>query len=292
MAASSQDMVQSEGGTILVSAPDGRQLGVCQWGDLSGAALFVLHGSPGSRFLRHPGSGYVDNHLRAITYDRPGYGVSTRMPGHTVADAAADIRSIADFMGLDRFGVAGISGGGPRALAAAALLPDRVTRCATVVSGAPFTAEHLDFYAGMDDEDRAGWEAALEAGEALDADCSQTLEWARSGMPGVTFGSAAAEAMLLEAFSEAFRQGTSGYRDDRIALVRDWGFSLSDVGVPTKIMVARDDPSVPTDHWTWLTAHVPNAQLVPVGGNHFGPRDEPEMQLMAWVGQRPATAKI
>ena len=93
MVASSRDMPRPDGRTVLVPTPDGRQLGICQWGDLDGAALFVLHGSPGSRFLRHPGSGYVDNHLKVITYDRPGYGVSTRMPGHSVADAAADIRS-------------------------------------------------------------------------------------------------------------------------------------------------------------------------------------------------------
>ena len=98
--------------TVLVPTPDGRQLGMCQWGDPNGAPLFVLHGSPGSRFLRHHGSGYVDNRLRVITYDRPGYGVSTRIADHSVADAAADIRVIADFLNVDTFGVAGISAGG------------------------------------------------------------------------------------------------------------------------------------------------------------------------------------
>jgi pimeloyl-ACP methyl ester carboxylesterase len=288
MADSSGDIAPPDGRIVLVPTADGRQLGVCQWGDLDGAPLFVLHGSPGSRFFRHPGRGYVDNHLRVITYDRPGYGVSTRMPGHSVADAAADIGCIADFLALDRFGVAGISGGGPRALAAAALLPDQVTRCATVVSGAPFTAENLDFYAGMNADDRAGWQAAHEGGEALDTHCAETLEWARSGLPEMTFDSDDDEAMLRETVTEAFRQGVDGYRDDRLAVVRDWGFSVSDVRAPTRIMVARDDPWVPTTHWDWLIDHLPNAQLMPVAGDHFGPRDVPEMQLMAWVGQGAA----
>jgi pimeloyl-ACP methyl ester carboxylesterase len=283
--ASSRHRPPEDAPTVLVPTRDGRQLGVCQWGDLHGAAVFVLHGSPGSRFLRHVGSGYVDHHLRVITYDRPGYGVSTRMPGHTVADAAADIRSIADVLALDQFAVLGISGGGPRSLAAAALLPDRVTRCATVVSGAPFTAEDLDFYAGMGDEDRAGWQAAHDGGEALEADCAEADAWAKAGLPGVTFADEDAGAMMRQTFSEAFRQGVAGYRDDRLAVARDWGFSVSDVRVPTRIMVAREDSSVPVNHWDWLTAHLPDAELVPVGGGHLGPRDVPEMELMGWLGE-------
>lgn len=286
MGASSGYGAAAEGATLLVPLRDGRQLGVCQWGDPDGAALFVLHGSPGSRLLHHAGTGYVDNHLRVITYDRPGYGVSTRLPGHRVADAAAEIRSIADFFALDRFGVVGISGGGPRALATAALLPDRVTRCATVVSGAPFTAEDLDFFAGMSGDDRAGWQAAYDDGEALTVDCSEAMEWAKAGLPGVTFGSADEEAMLRGTLSEAFRQGVAGYRDDRLAVVRDWGFSVSDVRVPARMMVALEDSSVPVSHREWLMAHLPDPTLVLVTGGHFGPRHVPETQLMAWAGQR------
>src|SRR5215207_2731904 len=134
----------------IVSTSGGRQLGVCTWGDPEGIPMFWLHGTPGSRFLRHPGDGYRRNQQRVYTYDRPGYGLSTRVPGRRVADAADDVRAIADSFGLGQFGVAGVSGGGPPALAVAALLPDRVSRCAVVVGVAPFGAEGLDFFAGMD----------------------------------------------------------------------------------------------------------------------------------------------
>jgi hypothetical protein len=90
-----------------------------------------------------------------------------------------------------------------------------------VVSGAPFTAANLDFYAGMNADDRAGWQAVHEGGEAFDAHCAQTLEWARSGLPGMTFDSDDDEAMLRETITEAFRQGVDGYRDDKLAVVRD-----------------------------------------------------------------------
>lgn len=77
--------------------------------------------------------------MQLIAYDRPGYGGSDRHVGRTVADVAQDVAAIADALGLDTFAVAGRSGGAAGALACAALLPDRVTRTATMVGLAPGT---------------------------------------------------------------------------------------------------------------------------------------------------------
>lgn len=272
--------------TELVDMEDGRRLGFCQWGDLDGAPVFMLHGSPGSRLLRQPVEDFVEKHLRVVTYDRPGYGVSTRMPGHLVADAAAEVRRIADHLGLDHFGVAGVSAGGPRAVAAAALLPDRVTRCATIVSVGPFTAGDLDFCEGMDEEARLEWQAAREGGAALDRYCAESLEWVQTGLPGLDLGDDVG-TMLQQAFTEAFRQGVDGFRDDSEALARDWGFSVADVRVPTRVMIGIDDVSIPRSHGEWLASHIPDALLIEVPGDHFGPRAEPEKQLMGWVGGQP-----
>ncbi|MEK8107497.1 alpha/beta hydrolase [Micromonospora sp. M12] len=71
--------------------------------------------------------------VHLVCYDRPGYGDSDRHEGRRVADAAADVKAIADDLGIERFAVVGRSGGGPHALACAALLPDRVTRAAVLV---------------------------------------------------------------------------------------------------------------------------------------------------------------
>jgi len=89
--------------------------------------------------------GYRERRLHVVTYDRPGYGVSTRQPHRAVADAAADVAAIADSVGWSRFAVAGVSGGAPHALAVAALLNHRVTRWASIVGAAPINAEGLDY---------------------------------------------------------------------------------------------------------------------------------------------------
>lgn len=105
----------------VVRLESGRELAVAEWGDPVGKPLFFLHGTPGSRYLRHIGGEYGRRHIRVVTYDRPGYGRSTRARGRCTADSAAHVVAIADAMGLDRFAVVGVSGGGPHALAVAAL---------------------------------------------------------------------------------------------------------------------------------------------------------------------------
>lgn len=133
-----------------IDTPDGRVLAVAEWGDPAGQPLVAIHGTPGSRLgrWRDPAI-YLRAGVRRITFDRAGYGLSTRRPGRRVADVIDDVLTIAGALGVDRFAVTGRSGGGPHALACAALLPGRVTRCAAVVAIAPFDAVGLDWFAGQ-----------------------------------------------------------------------------------------------------------------------------------------------
>lgn len=271
------------GETSIVTTSDGRELGVCHWGDPQGAALFWLHGTPGSRLLRHPGPGYQERRLHVVTYDRPGYGLSTRHKGRTVADAASDVAAIADSLGWSQFAVAGVSGGAPHALATAALLNDRVTRCATIVGSAPVNAEGLDFFAGMDDERRAAYEHAFEGEDALVEEYHEVVDWLQAGMPDVAIPEDLV-VVLRSAFGEALRPGPGGYVDDATCLAWDWGFSLADIRVPTRLMFAREDTSVPLAHVHWLQDHIAGAEVVWVDNGHFGPRDQDEMRLLTWLG--------
>src|SRR5207344_1348185 len=87
--------------------------------------------------------------IHLLSYDRPGYGGSTPQPGRTIADCVDDVRAIAAAFGIDRLAVWGISGGGPHALACAALLPDLVSAVGSLASLAPYGAPGLDYFAGM-----------------------------------------------------------------------------------------------------------------------------------------------
>ena len=100
--------------------------------------------------------------IRWVSHDRPGYGGSTRVPGRTVAAAAADVARVADELGIERFAVMGHSGGSPHAMACGALLPDRVLAVVCVSGLAPYGAEGLDWFAGMAEGGVAALSSALE----------------------------------------------------------------------------------------------------------------------------------
>ena len=118
---------------------DGRTLAFAVWGDRSGFPIMGLHGTPGCRLQRWPHEElYQQLGVCVVTHDRAGYGRSTRRHGRGVADAVDDVIAIADELGFDRFGVTGGSGGGPHALACAALRPDRVVRATSSVGVAPY----------------------------------------------------------------------------------------------------------------------------------------------------------
>jgi len=270
----------------MVSTADRRVLAVCEWGAGSGSPVFFLHGAPGSRYWWHVRDGYLRAGLRVVTYDRPGYGRSTRAPGRSVADAAADVVTIADSLGLRRFGVTGASAGGAHALAVAALAPDRVTRCAAIVTPAPPDAAGLDWYAGMADEgDRTLYQrtAADDGEQFLRQEFDKIVEWVESGMPDLRSLSVDDYQMCVEYFREAVSAGPAGWIDDMLAFVRPWGFSVDDIDPPTRIMLARDDAGIPASHGDWYLQHLRSGDLIWVDGGHFGPRHELEIQLMAWA---------
>jgi pimeloyl-ACP methyl ester carboxylesterase len=137
--------------TQTVSAADGRTLTIAEWGYPDGFPVFLLHGTPGSRFAgQADASAYAEVGARVIIYDRPGYGGSDRFRGRRVVASVADVSAIADSLGIERFAVSGGSWGGPHSLAVAARLPERVTRAACIAGVAPFDMPGFDWFAGMD----------------------------------------------------------------------------------------------------------------------------------------------
>jgi pimeloyl-ACP methyl ester carboxylesterase len=272
----------------IARTADGRDLAFCEWGPPDGSPVFVLHGTPGSRYLRHVGGEYERTGVRAITYDRPGYGRSSRLPGRSVALAAHDVATIADQLGLERFAMVGVSGGGPHALAAAAAMPDRVIRCATIAGAGPHDAEDLDVFDGMNDEELEEWRCAQQGEQCLAGQFYEdSLEWVES-LTELTDFSENERDMLVEAFLEALVPGPYGMADDYAALLKPWGFDIADVVCPTKVMIAKEDTSVPPAHGQWLAAHLADADVVWVEGGHLAPREEPEERLLAWLAAADA----
>jgi pimeloyl-ACP methyl ester carboxylesterase len=291
--------------TDTTTTADGRTLAFCQWGDPGGAPLFSLHGTPGSRLGRHPFEGvYREAGVRVITYDRAGYGRSTRLPGRQVAHAAADVATIADALGIGRFAVMGGSGGGPHALACGALLPSRVTRCASIVSPAPYGPgglDHDDWLRGMVEGNVREFEWALAGedtlrpeleretremlahlgedqdnplGEGYEVSPSDVEMLARDGM----------RQMLDESFREGCGHGIDGFVDDDLSIARPWGFDVAALPVPVAVWYGEQDTLVPALHGQWLARTIADAEVVVLGGGHFAIYDRMG-ELLAWLTQ-------
>jgi pimeloyl-ACP methyl ester carboxylesterase len=130
-----------------------RQVTVYDEGDPAGPAILIHHGTAGAG---PPYAAWAQDAkargARLIAYDRPGYGASTPTRGRTIGDAALDAASIMDALGVRQFATWGVSGGGPHALACAALLPDRVTGACSIAGVGPFDAEGPNYFNGIDDD--------------------------------------------------------------------------------------------------------------------------------------------
>jgi len=275
-----------------VTAADGRTLGVAEYGPPDGFPVFSLHGTPGCRYggppVDHPNL-FEELSLRVVGYDRPGYGRSTRQPGRSVADAAVDIVSVADALGLDEFAVMGGSGGGPHALAAAALVADRVTRVGCVVGAAPLGASGLsqeDWVAGMTQGNVDEFQWALEGEAALrprvetlaQAELAAAVEdpasilgeqYEVSDDDRAVLGDPRRHARLVRATQEALRHGVDGWVDDNLAMVRPWAFDVGAITAPAMVWFGLDDRLVGRTHGEWLAANVPGAQVVRMTGGHM-----------------------
>jgi pimeloyl-ACP methyl ester carboxylesterase len=267
----------------FATATDGRTLCFAEWGDPAGFPVFVLHGTPGGRLNRHPDeSKYAEAGARIITYDRPGCGRSDRHPGRVVVDCVADVVSIADTLGIEQFSVEGGSGGGPHTLAVAARLPDRVVRARCEVGCAPYPAEGLDWFAGMDPRNIAEFNAALD-GEAslvpyVEKELARMLANVAEDPAKMLDGYEISEAdlavlrradiaqVIRESWAEQERAGIWGWVDDDLVFVRPWGFDISEIRVPVEVRYGLADVLVPAAHGEWLASHVPNATVVAEAG--------------------------
>ena len=158
-----------------------------------------------------------------------------------------------------------------------------MTRCATELGLADYTAADLDFFAGMSDDEVRYWKNT-ELGEAwlVEHSYPELVAWldGPEPLPDVP---PALSAMLLQAFREGVAPGPGGYVDDNLSLVAPWGFTLDQVKAPTWIMAARDDESVPRQHAEWLAANIPNAELVWLEGGHIADQSEPEERAIGWL---------
>ena len=258
----------------VVHTPDGRHLQVYAAEDGSAGTVVLHHGTPFSALPYQPFlAAAAERGLRYVAYSRPGYGSSSPYPGRTVADAVGDVGAVLDSLGVGTFVTAGWSGGGPHALACAAMLPDRCLAAATIAGVAPYDAGGLDWSAGMGQDNLDEFAAAAAGWHSLERYLDAASGLAQITGPGVTTalhelisppGTAALVGdfadWLAASLRDALRAGTDGWRDDDLAFVTPWGFDLTNIERPVAVWQGDQDRMVPFAHGRWLGSAILGAE--------------------------------
>ena len=250
-----------------LNLPDGRAL---QYYDATPGARDALpviyhHGSPNIGEPPVPlFNAAGERGLRWLGYDRPGYGGSTRAPGRTIADAAADTMAVADGAGIGRFAVLGHSGGGAHALACAALAPERVIAAVSISGLAPWGSPGLDYFAGINEGGEAELRAASEGADVLAAHL-ETAEFDASMFIDSDWDALKTDwAWFNSVVERAEPSGSGPFIDDDVASVSPWGFQPAAIQIPTLLMHGTADRVVPVTHARWLAVNIEGANLLEV----------------------------
>ncbi|WP_232663196.1 alpha/beta fold hydrolase [Pseudonocardia sp. TRM90224] len=235
---------------------DGRVLRYHDGGDESGGegglTLFWLHPTPQTGVPLPPLlEACAARGMRLVSYARPGYGGSTRVPGRGVASAAVDVQRIADELGLARFAVMGGSGGGSHALACASLLPDRVIGAVDLAGPAPYTDDY-DWYAGM--VDSSALRAAAQGLDARErhAETAEFVEESFTAADRAVLGPDGRWASLGADAQKAGAEGPHGQVDDDMAFATPWGFDVGTIEVPVLVVHGGQDRIIPPAHSEWI----------------------------------------
>jgi pimeloyl-ACP methyl ester carboxylesterase len=261
-----------------VTLEDGRNLEYLVAGADDGPVVVFHHGTPGSA-LAPPGliEAASERGLRVVAASRSGYARSSREEGRVVAAAARDTAGLLDALDVDRFATAGWSGGGPHALACAALLQGRCAAAISLAGVAPYLPDEFDWTEGMAQENVDEFQMAIEAGPAYDEMLDGYREYFLAlkpedlGSVRDLFGDLVSDAdvngstpeharFIFDNVLAGVREGVGGWRDDDQSFLRPWGFDVKEMRTPVSVWFGDEDLMVPSSHGEWLSANVAGAR--------------------------------
>jgi pimeloyl-ACP methyl ester carboxylesterase len=259
---------------VLIELPDGRTLQVATLGEPSGRTVLFHHGTPGSANLVKMLAPLVDDgSLFLVTTSRAGYGKSSRLEGRDVASVVGDARAALDALGRGDYVVVGWSGGGPHALACAALDAPRCLAAWSLAGVVP-TNSVFDWTEGMGPENVKEFALAQEGGPEYEAeieaygnafavatkdDVVELFGGLLSEPDKAAWEPEAPREGFAASLRQAFELGWRGFFDDDQAMMKDWGFDPRVITVPVAVWFGDQDLMVPRTHGEWLVENLPTA---------------------------------
>lgn len=276
---------------------DGRRLSYREFGASDGAPIIALHGTPGSRLkfsVVERFAGALGQ--RVIAIDRWGYGRTDAPPAPSLPQFAADIRMVADALGLERFSVMGISGGGPYAAAIAAVLPERVTALALIAPVGPIAGEpdreigafHRFCFGPLARSPVASLAVFSGFRRLLLTAPDLAMSVAMARVPPADKALLArgqTRARLAAAFTEGLRPSARGAGIDMMLFGRPWNVPLSNAHMPARLWLGTADRNVPLSAARRLSERLPSCSLQELpGAGHLWIAEHYE-EVLQWISE-------
>jgi pimeloyl-ACP methyl ester carboxylesterase len=257
-----------------ITLPDGRTLAYAEYGDLRGKPVFFFHGTPGSRFFRPPDEITARLGVRLICVDRPGYGESSFQPGRRILDWPKDVARMANALSIQKFCVAGHSGGGPHTLACAYALPERVSAAATLSGVGPVNTPGATL--GMTMLNKLGFkygqyipwmlwrpliwwifrERCADPAKAMDREIGL-----RPPADDELIARPEIRQACLQSEVEAFRPGLKGMSWEVRLITRPWGFQLDEIRMPVYLWHGTADNATFVAMAQYMAGRIPDSKL-------------------------------
>lgn len=263
-------------GSIAVGDKRRRRIGFSEFGSPEGPTVIWLHGTPGARRQIPPEAReYAElQGFRLIGLDRPGVGSSTAHDYGTIADFTIDFQTVLNTLGIDRFSVIGLSGGGPYSLAVSHFLPDRVVSTGIVGGVAPINGPEA-ISGGLVQLAQYAVPLLNVAGRPIGSALSTALSFARPiADPAISiYGRLSPEAdrellsrpefraMFLDDLLHGGSRRMEAPFADLKLFVRDWGFRISDVQARIDWWHGDADNIIPFAHGEHMVNLLPNAEM-------------------------------
>ncbi|GAA3627475.1 alpha/beta hydrolase [Microbacterium awajiense] len=262
---------------------DDRTLAYDDYGDPAGSPVIFCHGFSDSRLIRNPDEALTASlGVRMIAADQPGVGGSSPQPGRTMADWGPDMEQLADHLGLERFAIAGHSGGGPHALAVAHRLGDRVTHGALASPVGPLDEDGFAKMLVMRDlklivklrhfHHIIRWAYKADVSKAR-RDIGSFVSAMAEEDPGdaATFQRTPAQEAMFEAnFTDGMVQDEEGLYEMTMALW-NWGFEIEEVTQHMDVFYGDADDIISPRMPQRVAERLPDAtEHVWEGAGHYG----------------------
>lgn len=264
-------MVESNKENQILRLKDGRKLGYAEGGNLNGKPIFHFHGTPGSRLeIKLLSEKSKEHGIHMIVVDRPGFGLSDFQPKRTLLDWPEDIIELVDHLGLKKFAVMGISGGGPYATVCAYKIPERLTCCGIIAGIGPINLpkkgmmlwNRIIFFVGRRFPFLLKRFMKAEMKFFEDKNSVEKLAEMLPESDRKFFDDPKLLEIFIEESKEAYRSGLDGAIHDNRLFSKPWGFNLDEISPDLQVYLWHGelDVNVPISMGKKMCELIPNCK--------------------------------